>query len=126
VQDDTGYLPMKLRAGIVPFVQVSAWLGPVMFMIGLVFNLIDLAWVGLVFFSASAVFALLTLPVELNASHRALQMLTANGMVVQGEDESGARAVLNAAAWTYVAALVQVLATLLYYTSFLLGGRRRR
>jgi len=126
VQDNTGYMPMKLRAGIVPLVQVSAWLGPVLFMIGLLFNLTDLAWVGLLFFSASAVFALLTLPVELNASHRALQMLTANGMVVQGEDESGAHAVLTAAAWTYVAALVQVLSTLLYYVSLLTGGRRRR
>jgi Zn-dependent membrane protease YugP len=129
VQDQTGYGPMRLRAGIVPMVQVGAWLGPIIFFVGLVlFNSPDLATVGLILFSLSAVFALLTLPVELNASHRALQMLTTDGLVIDAQEAAGARQVLNAAAWTYVAALVQVLATLLYYVSVLggFGGRRRR
>ena len=129
VQDQTGYGPMRLRAGIVPMVQVGAWLGPIIFFVGLVlFNSPDLAAVGLILFSLSAVFALITLPVELNASHRALQMLTADGLVIDAQEAAGARQVLNAAAWTYVAALVQVLSTLLYYVSILggFGGRRRR
>jgi hypothetical protein len=129
VQDQTGYGPMRLRAGIVPMVQVGAWLGPIIFFVGLLlFNSPDLAAVGLILFSLSAVFALITLPVELNASHRALQMLTADGLVIDAQEAAGARQVLNAAAWTYVAALVQVLSTLLYYVSILggFGGRRRR
>jgi len=126
VQDSTGYGPMKLRAGIVPAVQVGSWLGPILFFVGILFNTMNLAWVGLILFSLSAVFALVTLPVEYNASSRALELLTTNGLVVSADEAAGARSVLNAAAWTYVAALIQVLSTLLYYATFLLGGRRRR
>jgi hypothetical protein len=128
VQDYSDYGPMKLRAGIVPMVQVSSWVAPLIFFAGLLLGSTGLATLGLILFSTSALFALLTLPVELNASQRALQMLTTTGMVVGGQEEAGARAVLDAAAWTYVAALVQVLATLLYYSTFLFGGfgRRRR
>jgi Zn-dependent membrane protease YugP len=74
----------------------------------------------------SAVFALLTLPVERNASQRALQMLRTNGLIVQAQEEAGARQVLDAASLTYVAALVQVLSTLLYYVFLLTGFSRRR
>nr|MBC7244996.1 zinc metallopeptidase [Chloroflexota bacterium] len=125
VQDHTNYGPLKLRSGIVPMVQVSAYLGPILFVIGLVMQSMGLAWLGVLLFSASAVFAVLTLPVEKNASQRALQMLTTNGLIVRGEEETGARAVLDAAALTYVAALAQVISTLLYYV-FLLGGMSRR
>jgi len=125
VQDKTDYGPMRLRMGIVPMVQVSAFLGPLVFFGGLLFQSTSVAWLGLILFSASAVFALLTVPVERNASVRALQMLRSNGLVVQGQEDAGAKAVLDAAAWTYVAALMQVLSTLLYYV-FLLGGFSRR
>jgi Zn-dependent membrane protease YugP len=84
----------------------------------------DLASFGLILFSAAAVFALVTLPVELDASRRALKMLSAYGLV-DNRDLSGARGVLNAAALTYVAALAQAISTLLYY-GFLLSGMRRR
>ena len=127
VQDSTQYAPMRLRTGIVGMVTVSSWLGPLVFIGGMLFNSSSLSWLGLILFSGSVVFALVTLPVELNASHRALQMLTTSGLVVTREEEQGARQVLNAAAWTYVAALVQVLSTLLYYVTILSGpGRRRR
>jgi len=126
VQDKTNYGPMRLRSGIVPMVQVSAFIGPLIFFGGLLFQSTSVAWLGLILFSASAVFALLTVPVEKNASVRALQMLRSNGLVVQGQEDSGAQAVLDAASWTYVAALVQVLSTLLYYVFLLSGFSRRR
>jgi hypothetical protein len=126
VQDKTNYGPMKLRSGIVPMVQLSAFIGPLVFFGGLLFQSTSVAWLGLILFSASAVFALLTVPVEQNASVRALQMLRSNGLVVQGQEDAGAKAVLDAAAWTYVAALVQVLSTLLYYVFLLSGFSRRR
>ncbi len=126
VQDYTSYGPLKLRSGIVPMVTVSSYLGPIIFIIGLLLQFTSLAWLGLILFSASAFFALVTLPVERDASKRALQMLRTDGLIVQGEEETGARQVLDAAAWTYVAALVQVLATLLYYVTLLTGFSRRR
>jgi len=128
MQDRTGYGPMRLRNGIVPLVQVSAAVGPILFILGYMLSWTGLAWLGLVLFSAGAVFALITLPVERNASARALQMLTTTGLIVQREEQSGARQVLDAAALTYVAALVQAVGTLLYYVMILSGssGRRRR
>lgn len=128
VQDHTNYGPLKLRSGIVPMVQVSAAIGPILFFLGFLLQSTGLASLGLVLFSLSAVFALLTLPVERNASSRALQMLRRDGLVVSREEEVGARRVLDAAALTYVAALVQVVGTLLYYVFLLsgMGGRRRR
>ena len=86
-------------------------------------NYYNLALIGIVAFAATAVFAIVTLPVELNASDRAMNLLASNG-VLAGEELVGARKVLNAAAFTYVAAVAQSLLTLLYYVS-ILGGRRR-
>jgi Zn-dependent membrane protease YugP len=127
VQDATNYGPLKLRMGIVPMVQAGSALGPILFMAGWFFQATSLATVGLILFSLSAVFALVTLPVERNASARALQMLRSNGLIQGGQEEAGVRKVLDAAALTYVAALVQVVATLLYYVMLLsgMGGRRR-
>lgn len=126
VQDHTNYGPMKLRNGIVPMVQVGAAVGPIIFILGYMLGTSSLAWLGLLLFSASGVFSLLTLPVETNASVRALQMLTANGLVVHREEIAGAKSVLDAAALTYVAALLQVLSTLLYYVFLLSGSTSRR
>lgn len=126
VQHATNYAPLRLRSGIVPMVTLSSYVGPILFFIGLMFGSTDLAYVGLFLFSATAFFALLTLPVEINASQRALQMLSATGMVTDVQERSAARQVLNAAAWTYVAALVQVISTLLYYVFLLSGSSRRR
>lgn len=125
VQDDTNYLPLKLRGAIVPAVQVGALVGPGLFFLGLLLNVTSLAWLGLIAFGATTVFALVTLPVELNASARALAMLRDNGVVVSEEEARGAKEVLTAAALTYVAALVQSLMTLLYYLSIISNDRRR-
>ena len=123
VQDATAYAPLKLRSGLVPMVSIGSWLGPILFMVGLLFNP-NLAWVGVAVFAGSLVFAFITLPVEFNASRRAVQMLQASGLVSQAELR-GARSVLSAAALTYVAAVAQALSTLLYYVFLLTGSRRR-
>jgi Zn-dependent membrane protease YugP len=124
VQDARAYGPLRFRVALVPAVNLGSWLGPILFMIGFFMQSYDLASFGLILFSAAAVFALVTLPVELDASRRALKMLSAYGLV-DNRDLSGARSVLNAAALTYVAALAQAISTLLYY-GFLLSGMRRR
>jgi len=126
IQDERAYAPLRLRSFIVPGVQVGAWAGPLLFFIGFFFNIEPLAWIGLALFSLMAVFALVTLPTEFNASSRAMALLTSSGMIVGQAEEKGARAVLNAAALTYVAYAMQVLMQLLYYVMLLTGGRRRR
>ncbi len=122
LQDHTGYAPLKLRGAIVPAVTVSSWVAPLLFFIGLLLGFTQLAWVGVILFGASVVFALITLPVELDASRRALRLLQSY-QLADGRELQGAKSVLDAAALTYVAALAQTLLTLLYYVSIL--GRRR-
>jgi uncharacterized protein len=123
VQDSTAYGPLRFRVALVPVVNLGSWLGPILFMIGFFMQSYDLAGLGLILFSGAAVFALITLPVELDASRRALKMLNASGLV-DNQDLSGVSTVLNAAALTYVAALAQAISTLLYY-GFLLSGMNR-
>ena len=122
-QDKLQYAPLKLRSGIVPMVQVASWVGPLLFMGGYFFANRSLAWAGVACFGAAALFALVTLPVEFDASRRAMVNLKASGLLVNDE-LAGAKAVLDAAALTYVAAAAQSILTLLYYVS-LLSGRRR-
>jgi len=122
LQDNQNYAPLKLRGAIVPAVSVSAWVAPILFFAGLLLGLTQLAWVGVILFGASVLFALVTLPVEFDASKRALRLLQSYNLA-DGRELKGAKSVLDAAALTYVAALAQTLATLLYYVSFL--GRQR-
>jgi len=126
VQDAQGYAPMRFRAWLVAPANIGPWVGYILFFIGVAINITGLAWLGILFFSASLVFAVATLPVELNASQRALVMLRSSALVGAGEVEA-AQSVLSAAALTYIAAAAQALATLLYYVFILLniGGRRR-
>jgi uncharacterized protein len=122
-QDAENYGPLKLRGAIVPAVQLGAWVGPLLFIVGLYLNSQSLSFVGLIAFSAAAVFALITLPVELDASRRALVMLSSHG-ILDTQELPGAQKVLRAAAMTYVAAALQTLGTLLYYVSIFAGRRR--
>jgi len=124
MQDAQAYAPLRWRTGLVPAVNIGSWLGPILFLIGFLMRAPSLAWVGVLFFAGSAVFALITLPVELNASGRALQMLRTAGLVTGGQETEGVKSVLNAAALTYVAALAQALSTLLYYVFLLTGFSR--
>jgi uncharacterized protein len=122
LQDHQNYGPLKLRGAIVPAVQVSSWVAPIMFFIGLFLGFTQLAWLGIILFGLGAIFALITLPVEFNASQRGLRLLQTY-QLADGQEIQGAKAVLNAAALTYVAALVQALVTILYYVSIM--NRRR-
>jgi Zn-dependent membrane protease YugP len=125
MQDQEGYLPLRLRGAIVPAVNIGSYLGWILIMIGLIFNYTNLAWLGVVAFSLGAVFALLTLPVELNASARARRLLADTGLIVGDEEQRGVNTVLNAAAMTYVASLLTAVMQLLYFVSLVGGGRRR-
>ena len=124
MQDAENYAPLKLRGAIVPAVQVGSWVGPIIFIAGMWLQSATLAWLGVIGFGLTALFALVTLPVEFDASKRALSLLQGNNILV-GEELSGAKKVLDAAALTYIAAAAQSILTLLYYVS-LLGGFRRR
>lgn len=121
-QDAQGYAPMRVRSAIVPAVRVGSWVGPAMFFIGYFFNSPSLAFVGVVLFSAVAIFSLVTLPVEFDASRRGLAMLSQNG-ILSAAELPGAKAVLRAAAFTYVAAALQAIGTVLYYAGIF--ARRR-
>ncbi len=124
LQDQADYVPLRVRSGLVPMVNLGTWLGMILFVVGLVIQLSGLVWLGVIFFSGSVVFALVTIPVERDASRRALQMLTANGLVGT-TDIRGVQSVLSAAALTYVAALAQALSQLLYFVLLATGMSRR-
>jgi uncharacterized protein len=127
MQDKEDYFPLRLRSAIVPAVSIGSYLGWILIIIGILIQMTQLAWLGVLVFSGGAIFALATLPVELNASSRARRLLSESGLI-QGEDEMrGVSNVLNAAAMTYVAALVAAVMQLLYWVMVVLGmgGRRR-
>ena len=123
IQDATAYAPMRLRQGLVPIAGIGSNLGYILFFIGFFIASFQLATLGFILFSAAAIFAAVTLPVEFNASNRAMQLLDANGLVTP-QDSGLARKVLDAAALTYVAGLAQALSQLLYYGMLLSGMRR--
>lgn len=124
IQDAEEYLPLKFRSALVPAVNIGSYLGWILIMIGLFLNFVDLAWLGVAIFSGGALFALATLPVELNASARAKVLLADTGIIQTEQERRGVNTVLNAAALTYVAALVTAVLQLLYYASLLVGRRR--
>jgi len=119
LQDAQAYVPLRARAAIVPAANLGTSLGFWIFFLGLIIHPLHiLAWVGVGLFSIAVLFTLITLPVELNASRRARTLLSSSGLVSATEMD-GVSAVLNAAALTYVAALAQALATLLYFLDVL-------
>jgi Zn-dependent membrane protease YugP len=127
MQDQDSYLPLRFRAALVPAVNIGSTLGWILILIGIFMNFAQLAWLGVGVFSLGAIFALATLPVELNASARAKRLLADTGLIMGEEETSGVNKVLNAAALTYVAALVTAVLQLLYFVSLVggAGGRRR-
>jgi len=124
IQDKVHYGPLGLRSLMVPTVQIGSWLGPIIFLMGMLFNSTNLALIGLVLFAAVAVFTIVTIPVELDASRRAKEILASSG-IAYGSEIQGVNQVLDAAALTYVAAAIQAISTLLYYAFLLFGNRRR-
>ena len=124
LQHANGYVPLSLRSSIVPVANFGSTLGMPLVIAGFLFSSGFLVEIGIVLFSFAVLFGLVTLPVEFNASSRAIRILSEGGYLDRDEIP-GARKVLNAAAWTYVAsALVAVLQLLrLLIMSGLLGGR---
>ncbi len=127
IQDSEHYFPLVIRSTLVPTVQIGSWLGPIIFMVGLILSTPfgeKIAIFGLILFGLTAVFAIITLPVELDASRRAKLALESSGFI--GLDQmTGIHSVLNAAAFTYVASAAQAVSTLLYDV-FLLMRRNDR
>ena len=122
VQYAVGYAPMKLRAAIIPLTNLGSTLALPLILIGFIFNYGSLITVGIAFFALSTLFQLVTLPVELNASNRALAAIEQGGLLYDDEYPM-AKKTLWAAAMTYVAALAVSLAQLLRLI-LLFGGRR--
>ena len=112
MQKQQGYAPMAIRGAIVPVVNIGSGLSTPLFIAGLIFAYKPLVTIGIVLFALTTFFTLVTLPVEFDASRRALRMLTEGGYVT-GDEEKGVKAVLSAAAMTYVAAAVTSLLGLL-------------
>ena len=112
---------MALRQAIVPVAQIGSSVAPWLIIAGLIFNLTGLAFAGLVFFAAAVLFTFANLPVEFGASNRAVALVGQFGMY--GDRQAGAREVLRAAGWTYVAGALTALLTFLYYLSLFTGRR---
>lgn len=129
VQYAQNYAPIKLRAAIIPVTNIGSQLAMPLILIGLLFSFMGnysygLVYLGIACFGLSLVFQLVTLPVEFNASRRAMQTIEQCGILTD-EEQKGARKTLTAAALTYVAATAVALAQLLRLL-VLFGGRGRR
>lgn len=126
VQYAENYAPIKLRAAVIPATNLGSKLAMPLILLGLIFSYVGnfsyvLVYAGIACFGLSLVFQLITLPVEFNASHRALAAISAGNLLTEDE-ENGARKVLTAAALTYVAATATALAQMLRLL-VLFGGR---
>ena len=122
MQQREGYAPLKLRSALVPVVNLGSNLYFPVFLMGILFSWEPLIYVGIVCFALTLVFSLVTLPVEFDASKRAVRALEQGGFLSRDE-LSGARAVLSAAAMTYVAAAIS---SLLQLVRLLIIARNRR
>lgn len=124
MQYSVGYGPIKLRNAIIPVCRIGSSLSLPLILAGFIFTWQPLVDIGILFFALATLFQLITLPVEFNASHRALETLTSSGTLTD-EENAQAKKVLSAAAMTYVAALAVSLAQLLRLILIFGGGRRR-
>ena len=108
IQDKEGYFFLRLRANLVPIVNISSKLGYFAILIGLIFGFLNLAWIGIFLELAILLFQLITLPVEFNASKRANEFLNKEALIEKTEQE-GSKSMLNAAAMTYVASVISTI-----------------
>ncbi len=113
IQHNVGYFPIKIRTAIVPITQIGSTLAFPLAIIGLIMGAQPLVTAGIILFSLVVLFQLVTLPVEFNASARALRTLTDDHILEEGEEYRAAKKMLTAAGLTYVAALLTSLAQLL-------------
>ncbi|MBM4010404.1 MAG: zinc metallopeptidase [Planctomycetota bacterium] len=121
LQDAEGSSMMAIRNAAVGVANVGSGIGMFVFMIGLGLALKPVAWLGILLFAGTVFFQLVNLPLEIDASNRAKAQLVSLG-IVPAADMGAVNSVLNAAAWTYVAATLQSALTLLYYASYLTGS----
>lgn len=122
IQDADDYAPMEFRSAIVPLVRAGSTAAPLVFFGGLMIQSQPIMWIGALMFGVSSLFALVTLPVEFDASRRALKNLEGLGIIRNEAELEGARTVLKAAAWTYVAAAVAAIGS---WAMYVLLSRRR-
>ena len=123
VQYAKGYVPIKLRGTILPVAQIGSQLSMPLLLLGIVFSFDFLINLGIIFFCAALLFQLITLPVEFNASRRAMNAIRQGNLLSDDNSIRGASSVLHAAAMTYVAAVIVSVMQLLRLLS--LAGRRR-
>ena len=123
VQHAEGYSPIKVRNSLVPIVNIGSSFSWIAIALGFAFSNNILILVGIGLFSFATLFQLVTLPVELNASKRAMQTIAGRNLLAEGDERKGAGKVLTAAAMTYVAAVVMSIAQLLRL--LLIFGKRR-
>lgn len=123
VQHAKGYFPIKIRQAIIPVTRIGSTLAMPLFLIGLIAALEPLVYAGIIFYSLAVLFQLVTLPVEFNASNRAMAALRGDGQL-DADELTASKKVLTAAALTYVAALTSSLLTLLRLL-VIANGRRR-
>ncbi|MDE0102356.1 MAG: zinc metallopeptidase [Bryobacterales bacterium] len=123
IQHARSYAPLQLRTALVPTASIGSNLGYLAIVFGLMLSFAGMVYIGIALFSATVLFQLVTLPVEFDASNRAKQLVLRYG-IVSSYERDGMDRVLNAAAWTYVAAAVSSILTLLYFLmrAGLLGG----
>ncbi len=114
IQQKVGYAPLKFRSAIVPLANIGSRLGFILLFLGIVIGITGLSWLGVGLFALSTVFTLVTLPVEFDASRRAKAELNKLGLTDRTDAEAVDK-VLDAAAWTYVAAFLTSVLSLLYY-----------
>lgn len=122
-QHAQAYAPIKIRNTILPVCNIGSTLSMPLLFIGFLLGFEPLMWVGVGFFAFTAIFQFVTLPVEFNASNRAIKVIESNGLL-SFEEKEGAQKVLKVAAMTYVAALAVSLAQLLRFV-FMINRRRR-
>ncbi len=123
MQYEDDYLPIRIRNAILPVAQIGSSASPFIVILGLMFGSYEVAIAGVILFAAVLLFQLVTLPVEFNASSRAVSMLVGSGFITYDE-ESSAKKVLRAAAMTYVVAVLSSLVTLPRLLFIARGSRR--
>ncbi len=125
LQHAQGYAPLALRSSLVPVANIGSSVGVWIMLAGIIMAWQPVAIIGLVLFGLAFLFTIITLPVEFDASNRALRLMEQNSLLTTSEMK-GARDVLSSAAWTYVAAAAAALLQVLYWASVIFGGSRRR
>ena len=124
IQDKNGYAFLRFRNSIVPIVNIASKLGYVVIMIGIFATLTNLVWIGIAMEACILIFQLVTLPVEFNASSRALKLIK-EYRIVTDEEHSGAKKMLTSAALTYVAGVLSAVAEILRLVLMFTGRDRR-